>query len=125
MSAAAPVQLFATYVGLGYSAVRCATRCCKRIGSASVSKKIERENLFAVPLDTSRHGIAITSCSESSAWRAELRRTEPDLVADLHRRAATWFETRASSMRRRAIWSLAIRSALRAMSPPATRWRTA
>jgi LuxR family maltose regulon positive regulatory protein len=60
-------------------------------GSASVLQKIERENLFVVPLDTSRHWYRYHQLF-GELLRTELRRTEPDLVADLHRRAATWFE---------------------------------
>jgi LuxR family maltose regulon positive regulatory protein len=60
-------------------------------GSASVLQKIERENLFVVPLDTSRHWYRYHQLF-GDLLRTELRRTEPDLVADLHRRAATWFE---------------------------------
>lgn len=60
-------------------------------GSASVLQKIERENLFVVPLDTSRHWYRYHQLF-AELLRTELRRTEPDLVADLHRRAATWFE---------------------------------
>ncbi|HYX98701.1 MAG TPA: LuxR C-terminal-related transcriptional regulator, partial [Mycobacterium sp.] len=61
-------------------------------GSASVLEEIERENLFVVPLDTSRHWYRYHQLF-GELLRTELRRTEPDLVADLHRRAATWFET--------------------------------
>ena len=61
-------------------------------GSASVLEKIERENLFLVPLDTSRHWYRYHQLF-GELLRTELRRSEPDLVADLHRRAATWFET--------------------------------
>lgn len=60
-------------------------------GSASVLQKIERENLFVVPLDTSRRWYRYHQLF-AELLRTELRRTEPDLVADLHRRAATWFE---------------------------------
>jgi LuxR family maltose regulon positive regulatory protein len=60
-------------------------------GSASVLQKIERENLFVVPLDTSRHWYRYHQLF-GELLRTELRRTEPDLVADLQRRAATWFE---------------------------------
>lgn len=60
-------------------------------GSASVLQKIERENLFVVPLDTSRHWYRYHQLF-GELLHTELRRTEPDLVADLHRRAATWFE---------------------------------
>ena len=61
-------------------------------GSASVLKQIERENLFLVPLDMSRHWYRYHQLF-GELLRTELRRSEPDLVADLHRRAATWFET--------------------------------
>jgi ATP/maltotriose-dependent transcriptional regulator MalT len=61
-------------------------------GSASVLEKIERENLFVAPLDTSRHWYRYHQLF-GELLRTELRRSEPDLVADLHRRAATWFET--------------------------------
>ncbi|OBH47223.1 helix-turn-helix transcriptional regulator [Mycobacterium intracellulare] len=60
-------------------------------GSAAVLQKIERENLFVVPLDASRHWYRYHQLF-GELLRTELRRTEPDLVADLHRRAATWFE---------------------------------
>ncbi|OBF90228.1 helix-turn-helix transcriptional regulator [Mycobacterium sp. 852014-52450_SCH5900713] len=60
-------------------------------GSASVLEKIERENLFVAPLDTSRHWYRYHQLF-GELLRTELRRTEPELVADLHRRAATWFE---------------------------------
>jgi LuxR family maltose regulon positive regulatory protein len=61
-------------------------------GSASVLEQIERENLFLVPLDMSRHWYRYHQLF-GELLRTELRRSEPDLVADLHRRAATWFET--------------------------------
>jgi LuxR family maltose regulon positive regulatory protein len=61
-------------------------------GSASVLEKIERENLFVVPLDMSRHWYRYHQLF-GELLRTELRRSEPDLVAELHLRAATWFET--------------------------------
>ena len=61
-------------------------------GSASDLEKIERENLFVVALDMSRHWYRYHQLF-GELLRTELRRSEPDLVADLHRRAATWFET--------------------------------
>jgi LuxR family maltose regulon positive regulatory protein len=60
-------------------------------GSTSVLEEIERENLFVVPLDMSRHWYRYHELF-GELLRTELRRSEPDLVADLHRRAATWFE---------------------------------
>jgi len=61
-------------------------------GSASVLEKIERENLFVAPLDASRHWYRYHQLF-GELLRTQLRHSEPDLVADLHRRAATWFET--------------------------------
>ena len=60
-------------------------------GSASVLEKIERENLFVVPLDMSRRWYRYHHLF-GELLRAELHRSEPDLVAGLHRRAAAWFE---------------------------------
>ena len=61
-------------------------------GSASVLEEIQRENLFVAPLDMSRHWYRYHQLF-GELLRTELRRSEPDLVADLHRRAATWFES--------------------------------
>jgi LuxR family transcriptional regulator, maltose regulon positive regulatory protein len=61
-------------------------------GSASVLEKIERENLFVVPLDMSRRWYRYHHLF-GELLRADLQRSEPDLVAGLHRRAATWFQT--------------------------------
>jgi LuxR family transcriptional regulator, maltose regulon positive regulatory protein len=60
-------------------------------GSASVLETIERANLFVVPLDMSRHWYRYHQLF-GELLRTELRRTDPDLFAELHRRAATWFE---------------------------------
>ncbi|MFP1154307.1 LuxR C-terminal-related transcriptional regulator [Mycobacterium sherrisii] len=61
------------------------------IGSAAVLEEIERENLFVVPMDMSRHWYRYHQLF-AELLRTELRRTEPELVPDLHRRAAAWFE---------------------------------
>ena len=60
-------------------------------GSASVLETIERDNLFVVPLDMSRRWYRYHHLF-GDLLRAELQRSEPDLVAALHRRAAAWFE---------------------------------
>lgn len=60
-------------------------------GSAAVLEEMERENLFVAPLDMSRHWYRYHQLF-AELLRTELRRTEPDLVPDLHRRAAAWFE---------------------------------
>ena len=61
-------------------------------GSSSVLQGLEDANLFLVPLDRSR------SCYRyhhlfGDLLRRELEQREPELVLDLHRRAAAWFET--------------------------------
>ena len=61
-------------------------------GSAAVLEEIERENLFLVPLDMSRQWYRYHQLF-GELLRTELRRSEPDVVADLHRRAATWLES--------------------------------
>jgi LuxR family maltose regulon positive regulatory protein len=60
-------------------------------GSVCVLEKMERENLFVVPLDMSRRWYRYHHLFRE-LLRAELHRSEPELVAGLHRRAATWFE---------------------------------
>jgi LuxR family maltose regulon positive regulatory protein len=60
-------------------------------GSASVLAKIERENLFVVPLDMSRRWYRYHQLF-GELLRAQLHRSEPDVVAGLHQRAAAWFE---------------------------------
>jgi LuxR family maltose regulon positive regulatory protein len=59
--------------------------------SASLLEGIDRANMFLVPLDVSRHWYRYHHLF-GELLRTELRRTEPDRVQDLHRRAATWFE---------------------------------
>jgi LuxR family maltose regulon positive regulatory protein len=59
--------------------------------SASILEQIERENLFLVPLDMSRCWYRYHHLF-GELLRAELHRTEPGIVAGLHRRAADWFE---------------------------------
>lgn len=61
-------------------------------GSASILEKIERENLFVAPLDMSRHWYRYHQLF-GELLRTELCRSEPDLVPELHRRAAAWFES--------------------------------
>ncbi|MBU8826582.1 LuxR C-terminal-related transcriptional regulator [Mycolicibacterium goodii] len=60
--------------------------------SASVLEDMERENLFLVPLDMSRHWYRYHHLF-GELLRAELHRCEPEVVAGLHRRAAKWFES--------------------------------
>ena len=60
-------------------------------GSAALLEEIEHENLFLVPMDMSR-GWYRCHHLFGDLLRAELHRCEPDLVAELHRRAAAWFD---------------------------------
>src|ERR1700749_561029 len=57
--------------------------------SASVLEAIERENLFVIPLDLSRRWYRYHHLL-AELLPVELHRSEPDLVPDLHRRAAAW-----------------------------------
>lgn len=59
-------------------------------GSVSLLEEMERENLFLVPLDMSRHWYRYHHLF-GELLRAELHRSEPELVPGLHRRAAKWF----------------------------------
>jgi LuxR family transcriptional regulator, maltose regulon positive regulatory protein len=58
--------------------------------SASILEEIERDNLFVVPLDMSRQWYRYHHLF-AELLRAELHRSEPQLIAELHRRAAAWF----------------------------------
>jgi LuxR family transcriptional regulator, maltose regulon positive regulatory protein len=60
-------------------------------GSASVLETIEQENLFLVPLDLSRDWYRFHHLF-AELLRTELKRSEPELIPDLHRRVAAWFE---------------------------------
>ena len=68
---------------------------CDRVlgstGSAAVLSSLEQSNLFLVPLDHRRqwyryHGLF------RDLLLAELERAEPELLPELHRRAADWYE---------------------------------
>ena len=76
-----------------------------RFGSGFQNK---RDNLFVVPLDMSRHWYRYHHLL--GLLRAELERSEPDLVAGLHRRVADWFEAEGLVVRRCAAWSLPVTS---------------
>ena len=60
-------------------------------GSARELEKIERANLFLVPLDNRRDWYRYHHLFRELLQR-ELAETEPDLVRVLHSRAADWFE---------------------------------
>ena len=59
--------------------------------SAAILKRIERDNLFLTPLDSSRHWYRYHHLF-GELLRSELQRTEPGLVPALHQRAAAWFQ---------------------------------
>ncbi|HSK98756.1 MAG TPA: LuxR C-terminal-related transcriptional regulator [Rubrobacteraceae bacterium] len=54
-------------------------------------EKLERENLFVVPLDDERRWFRYHHLF-SQFLQKELRRAEPESLPDLHRRACDWFE---------------------------------
>jgi LuxR family transcriptional regulator, maltose regulon positive regulatory protein len=53
-------------------------------------ERLERENLFLIPLDTRRRWYRYHHLFGELLAR-ELEATEPDAIPDLHRRAAAWF----------------------------------
>jgi LuxR family transcriptional regulator, maltose regulon positive regulatory protein len=64
--------------------------------SAAILQQIERDNLFLMPLDSSRHWYRYHHLF-GELLRSELRRTEPGLVPALHRRAAAWFHAQGAT----------------------------
>jgi ATP/maltotriose-dependent transcriptional regulator MalT len=60
-----------------------------RADSAVKLEEIERDNLFLVPLDSTRRWYRYHHLF-GELLRHELRRSEPELVATLHRRASAW-----------------------------------
>ena len=60
-------------------------------GSGRVLDRMESRNLLVVPLDRRREWYRYHHLLRE-LLQSELRRREPDLVADLHFRAAAWFE---------------------------------
>jgi LuxR family maltose regulon positive regulatory protein len=61
-------------------------------GSARLLEQLERRNLLVVSLDRRREWYRYHHLFREMLTE-ELRRREPDLVPQLHTRAATWFET--------------------------------
>ena len=60
-------------------------------GSAAALEQMEARNLLVIPLDRHREWYRYHHLLRD-LLRAELRRREPDLIQDLHFRAAAWFE---------------------------------
>jgi LuxR family maltose regulon positive regulatory protein len=69
-------------------------------GSGAVLEQMEAKNLLVLPLDRHREWYRYHHLLRD-LLRSELQRQEPGLVADLHFRAAAWFE--ANSMPEQAI----------------------
>jgi len=63
-------------------------------GSGAVLEQLEARNLLVVPLDRRREWYRYHHLLRE-LLRAELQRREPELVQDLHFRAAMWFEANA------------------------------
>jgi LuxR family maltose regulon positive regulatory protein len=60
-------------------------------GAQEVLESLEASNMLLVPLDRQRHWYRCHHLL-GELLRAELERTEPEVVSRLHDRAATWFE---------------------------------
>ena len=65
-----------------------------RKGSERVLEELERRNLLVVPLDRHREWYRYHHLLRD-LLQSELRRRDPDLVQDLHYRAAAWYEANA------------------------------
>jgi LuxR family maltose regulon positive regulatory protein len=63
----------------------------ERNDSARMLEALERRNLFVVALDRSRRWYRFHRLFRDML-RSELERREPELVAELHRRASAWYE---------------------------------
>ena len=61
-----------------------------RADSARLLEQVERDNLFLVPLDTTRQWYRYHHLF-GELLRHELRRSHPEWVAELHRRAYRWY----------------------------------
>jgi LuxR family maltose regulon positive regulatory protein len=64
-------------------------------GSGGILERIERENLFLVPLDSKRQWYRYHHLF-GELLHHELQRSEPGLVPSLHRRAASWSRAEGS-----------------------------
>jgi LuxR family maltose regulon positive regulatory protein len=72
----------------------CAPLCDAILESSSAAghlRRLEASSLFLVPLDRQRSWYRYHALFREFLT-GELRRTEPDLIVTLHRRAAAWFE---------------------------------
>ncbi len=62
-----------------------------RKGSSRVLEQLESRNLLVVPLDRRRHWYRYHQLFRE-LLHAEFRRREPEMMAELHSRAAAWYE---------------------------------
>jgi LuxR family maltose regulon positive regulatory protein len=79
----------------------CAPLCNAILGSTAAAlhlRRIEARSLFVRPLDRQREWYRYHPLFREFL-RAELRRTEPGIVATLHKRAADWYESSGSPAR--------------------------
>jgi LuxR family maltose regulon positive regulatory protein len=65
-----------------------------RKGSTRVLEQLESRNLLVVPLDRRREWYRYHQLFRELLL-VELKRREPEIIADLHSRAAVWYETNA------------------------------
>jgi LuxR family transcriptional regulator, maltose regulon positive regulatory protein len=65
-------------------------------GGADMLEEIERSNLFVIPLDRTRGWYRYHHLF-AELLRQALERSEPELVAELHRRASVWYRERGET----------------------------
>jgi LuxR family transcriptional regulator, maltose regulon positive regulatory protein len=65
-------------------------------GAAGIIERLERENLFIVPLDETRHWFRYHHLL-AQVLRGHLARAEPGVVPALHRRASAWHSEHGSA----------------------------
>lgn len=73
----------------------CAPLCdavTKRTNSQSILERLERTNLFLIPLDDEQHWYRYHHLF-TEVLRARLKGKQPDQLPELHRRASQWLET--------------------------------
>jgi LuxR family maltose regulon positive regulatory protein len=76
----------------------CAPLCDALTGGSDAAERLadlERAHLFLVPLDDERQWFRFHALF-ADALRAEARRSDPDALPELHRRAAAWFAARGA-----------------------------
>jgi ATP/maltotriose-dependent transcriptional regulator MalT len=67
------------------------TGFAEQMDSQTILERLERSNLFVVPLDNERRWYRYHHLF-NDLLRQRLQRTQPDLVPELHRRASIWYE---------------------------------